>query len=126
MLTKAFIVLLVMLVFTSTKVLEKTINDNWTLTVVETPSQGSHIQGKELAVDLPTVLHLDLLKYGLIDDPFYRDNYLKMNWISDCNVKYSKKFNVDEEHLEKAVEIVFKGIDTYSTVSLNGNEILKT
>ena len=114
------LLLLGLTILASTAVIEKTINDNWTLTVVETPNQGSHLQGKELAVDLPTVLHLDLLKYGLIEDPFYRDNYVKMNWISDCNVKYSKKFNVDAEYLDKAVELVFKGIDTYSTVLLNG------
>lgn len=70
-----------------------------------------------------------MLYEGKIIDPFYGDNYPKVKWISELTVKYSKNFTIAENSdiLDKDNSVLtFEGIDTYSSVTLNGEHILKT
>lgn len=76
---------------------------------------------------VPGVVHLDLLHNKLIEDPYFGNNELKLAWIEKENWDYRKIVNISAQQLEKQyIELVFKGLDTYSTVSINGAEILKT
>ena len=50
-----------------------------------------------------------------------------MQWISDENWVYRKTISVDKNIFEMDfIFLRFQGLDTYATVFLNGNEILKT
>ncbi len=71
---------------------------------------------------------MDLLEHQQIADPFYEDKYLKLKWVSECKVKYSKRFSVDKEHIniDTAIELVFHGIDTYADITLNGQKLIST
>ena len=71
---------------------------------------------------------MDLLHEKIIPDPFISSNSQKVQWVENCKVAYSKKFDVDDKNLKTFADhkLVFEGIDTYSTVSLNGEELLKT
>lgn len=84
-------------------VYEELLNSNWTMTVLDAPTQGKDLVNKPLGVSLPTVLHMDLVQNKLIDDPFYRDNYLKLKWVSECKVQYKKVFKVEEGNVNRAV-----------------------
>src|SRR5690348_17106406 len=76
---------------------------------------------------VPGCVHTDLLNNKLIDDPFYRDNEKKLQWISKANWEYQTTFNVTAEMLERnSVELVFEGLDTYANVFLNGELVLST
>ena len=79
-------------------------------------------------VTIPTVLHLDLLANGDIPDPFINDNWQRLKWVSESNVKYWVKFNVKKETLTKYQNhrMVFEGIDTFGNITLNGKPILST
>ena len=77
------------------------LNSNWTLNILSGPGQASSLKSKNIYVTLPTTLHLDLLKEKLIEDPFYGANYPKVEWVSECTIKYSKVFSVDESLLVK-------------------------
>jgi beta-mannosidase len=43
---------------------------------------------------VPGSVHTDLLNNKLIEDPFYRDNEQKLQWIGKTNWEYQTTFNV--------------------------------
>lgn len=70
---------------------------------------------------------MDLLAHGQIADPFLKDNHNSQRWISESNIKYTKTFTLDANILKyKNHKLVFEGIDTYGTITLNGEKILTT
>ena len=74
---------------------------------------------------VPGCIHTDLLKNGLISDPFNRNTEKNLQWINDKNWNYRLLFKVNEEILmKKNKTICFEGIDTYADIFLNGKKIL--
>ncbi len=74
---------------------------------------------------VPGVVHTDLLNNKLIDDPFYRDNEAKLQWIGKTDWEYQTTFNVAPAILERSnIDIVFEGLDTYANVFLNDQPLL--
>jgi beta-mannosidase len=74
---------------------------------------------------VPGCVHTDLLNNKLIDDPFYRDNEQKLQWIGKVDWEYESVFQVKPETLKaKHVELVFAGLDTYAQVFLNDSPLL--
>ena len=84
-------------------------------------------QGKEwLPASVPGSVHLDLYLNDLIDDPFYRANENKLQWIEEKSWEYKANFNLDRHFLEnKNIQLTFSGIDTYADVYLN-DSLIKT
>ncbi|KAK2807941.1 hypothetical protein FQN50_005183 [Emmonsiellopsis sp. PD_5] len=81
------------------------------------------------ARQLPTTIHLDLLANGEIPDPFIGKNEELVQWVGEKTWIYETSFAVPEnlrKDSEKRVELVFEGLDTFATVALNGQEILKS
>ncbi|MEK6282398.1 MAG: glycoside hydrolase family 2 protein [Acidobacteriota bacterium] len=73
---------------------------------------------------VPGCVHTDLLNNKLIDDPFYRDNEQKLQWIGKTDWEYQTTFNVTPEILARHnIDLIFEGLDTYANVFLN-NELL--
>ena len=78
------------------------------------------------AATVPGCVHTDLLKNRLIEDPFYRDNEKKLQWIGKTDWEYRTTFRVAPELLaRRQIELVFKGLDTYAVVTLNGTTLLR-
>ena len=76
---------------------------------------------------VPGCVHTDLLSNKLIDDPFYRDNEKKLQWIGKTDWEYRTTFNVTAEMLERShIELVFEGLDTYANVFLNDEPLIST
>lgn len=74
---------------------------------------------------VPGCVHLDLLNNKLIDDPFYRDNETKVQWIENENWDYQLVFDAPPEVFQKKqIQLIFEGLDTYTTVILNGKPII--
>ena len=74
---------------------------------------------------VPGVVHTDLLRNGLIPDPFDRDNEFHLQWIGLADWEYQTTFQVDAATLaHEHVELVFEGLDTFSDVYLNEQAIL--
>lgn len=101
------------------------IDKNWTF------KQGDKEDAKFLPVaQFPTNIHLDLIANNIIPDPFIGKNENDVQWIGEVPWIYKTTFSAPaiseaEKGSTKAV-IAFDGLDTYATVLLNGNEILKT
>ncbi|HUF04916.1 MAG TPA: glycoside hydrolase family 2 protein [Aridibacter sp.] len=103
----------------SRSVFETEISDGWQFRQV----------GKDVwhRAEVPGCVHTDLLKNGLIEDPFYRDNEKDLQWIGKTDWEYRTTFDVSREQLSKQrLELVFEGLDTYADVSLNGAPLVST
>jgi len=77
-----------------------------------------------LPASVPGTVHLDLLQNGKIDDPFFRLNEHKLQWIDKLDWEYRTSFNVNDSHFNyEAIELDFFGLDTYADVFLNNSLI---
>jgi beta-mannosidase len=114
------------------------------LALVTTTAQSQPLQGSVLRITLatgwqfrevgkdawhpaivPGCVHTDLLNNKLIDDPFYRDNEQKLQWIGKTDWEYQTSFNVAPEMLSRdRIQLVFEGLDTYAEVFLNNESLL--
>jgi len=78
-----------------------------------------------LPATVPGCVHTDLLANKLIEDPFYRDNEKRLQWIGKTDWEYQTTFNISAETFKRQnIEIVFQGLDTYANVFLNGKPLL--
>lgn len=75
---------------------------------------------------VPGDVYLDLLKAGLIEDPFFGRNYLDLRKYEFYQWWYEKEFNIPKELLGKKFRLIFYGIDTIGTIWLNGKLLGKT
>lgn len=82
---------------------------------------------KWMPAEIPGCVHLDLQRNKAIEDPFYRDNESRLKWIADSDWVYALTFTIDDTLLsQKHLELVFDGLDTYATITLNGENIAET
>ena len=76
---------------------------------------------------VPGCVHLDLQRQGLIPDPFYRDNELRVQWVEEKDWEYRREFHLASlPSPENKVELVFEGLDTLATVFFNGIKLGQT
>ncbi len=76
---------------------------------------------------LPASVHTSLLKNKMIEDPFYRDNEAKLQWIEEKDWEFQTTFDVDSLTMQrKHIELSFKELDTYAHIYLNDTLILET
>lgn len=74
---------------------------------------------------VPGSVHTDLLANKLIEDPFYRLNERKLQWIDKADWVYETTFILPPDLISKEnIELDFKGLDTYADVYLNDKKIL--
>lgn len=75
---------------------------------------------------VPGVVHSDLLRNGLIPDPWYGTNEKAVQWVENHSWQYRCKFNLSAEEFDKNhIDLVFDGLDTYADVLLNDSLILQ-
>jgi beta-mannosidase len=74
---------------------------------------------------VPGTLHTDLLNNHQIEDPYYRTNEKDLKWIGREDWEYRTTFNVTADLLKSdRLYLVFKGLDTYADVYVNGMKVL--
>ncbi|KDQ11978.1 glycoside hydrolase family 2 protein [Botryobasidium botryosum FD-172 SS1] len=78
------------------------------------------------AISFPSEIHIELLKAGLIPDPYVGFNEHKVQWIGDREWLYTNVFDLGTPKQNESLEIEFQGLDTYCDVYLNGALLLKT
>lgn len=75
---------------------------------------------------VPGTVHQDLMRNGLLTDPFLGNNEDSIQWIENEDWEYRTSFNVTEDQLSRDAAIMtFEGLDTYADVYLNGALLLK-
>jgi len=75
---------------------------------------------------VPGNIHTDLFRNGLIEDPFFGDNEKKLQWIGNHAWHYKTEFSIENNQKQQISELVFEGLDTRTTIILNGQIIAKT
>jgi beta-mannosidase len=76
---------------------------------------------------VPGCVHTDLLNAGLIPDPFFADNEVKLEWIHLNNWIYSTEFNLlPDFNPQEPIYLIFEGLDTLADISLNGKRVAST
>lgn len=80
---------------------------------------------KWLPAQVPGCVHTDLLRNGVISNPFEGTNERELQWIDRKDWEYVSEFNVSPELLVHSnLELVFEGLDTYAEVYLNDKHVL--
>ena len=101
----------------------RTLDSNWQFRAVENTDNSDVKQWHPAQV--PGVVHTDLLRNGLIPDPFDRDNEFRLQWIGLTDWEYQTTFQVDSAWFgHEHVDLVFDGLDTFADVYLNDQVIL--
>jgi beta-mannosidase len=97
------------------------------LTTLPWQFRDATARGSWLSAVVPGCVHTDLLRLGLIPDPFFGDNETALQWIEERDWEYRTTFQISSDLLaEPLVEIVADGLDTVATVRLNNEEVART
>ncbi|KAI9574617.1 glycoside hydrolase family 2 protein [Boletus coccyginus] len=84
--------------------------------------------GEWLSVsEFPTTVHVELLKSKRIPDPFLGLNEWEVQWVGEADWAFKNTFTVTEEDFTAAnADLIFEGLDTFASITLNGQHILDT
>lgn len=84
-------------------------------------------QSRWFSASIPGCIHTDLLRHRLIPDPFFGENEKQLQWIERLDWKYRTAFELGADVRAAAeIELVFEGLDTLATVTLNGHVVGRT
>ena len=76
---------------------------------------------------VPGCVHTDLMAIGQLEDPFVMLNEKSAQWVDKEDWLYRTRFDADAALMaESNIELLFYGLDTFATVTLNGTQILST
>jgi len=99
------------------------IDTGWTLRASAGPAPAGF--DAAVAAAVPGCVHTDLLAAGLIPDPFLDDNESALAWIGLVDWTYATTFGWTADSADRT-DLVFEGLDTVTTIVLNGREIGST
>ncbi|WP_159618361.1 glycoside hydrolase family 2 protein [Ruania rhizosphaerae] len=109
----------------------------WVLELTD-PSAGTEVPDRvrdalPVEADTPGTVHTDLLRHGLICDPYIDRNELTLDWVGRTSWSYTRVLEAPAEWFDDdtltagtRVQLEFDGLDTVATVLLNGIELAKT
>lgn len=108
-----------------TKHTTTSLNQNWLFKQADSKPNSKTSNYLPVA-QFPTNVHLDLLANDLIPDPYIGKNELDVQWIGEAVWIYKTTFAPPVVSASVKAVLAFDGLDTFATVVLNGEEILKT
>jgi beta-mannosidase len=95
----------------------------WTVRAVSGPLPDGFPRTAIPAI-VPGVVHTDLLRAGLIPDPFDGDNEAAQQWIGSTVWRYETEFDWSDDGGVRH-DLVALGLDTVATIELNGQLIAR-
>jgi len=73
---------------------------------------------------VPGCVHLDLMRNGLIPDPFYREQENEVQWVAEEDWDYRKDFILPSPVFKMPrIDLVCRGLDTLARIEINGREV---
>jgi beta-mannosidase len=91
----------------------------------EHANKNTVLQHWQLASQFPSVIQLELLHTKQIPDPNIGENERLIQWVGEVDWVYRTSFRTPT-HTGQSAKLVFEGLDTFATVTLNGENILKS
>lgn len=80
-----------------------------------------------IEAQVPGSVFSDLLREGLMEDPFYRDNEDKAVKLSYRDYEYIREFNITPDMLKKDKVLLYcEGLDTLTEIRINGRQAART
>jgi beta-mannosidase len=101
------------------------VHEGWILTHTGGEAPAG-IAGVEVPAEVPGTTHTDLLRAGLIPDPYLDMNEKAVEWMHRASWRYQTHFAATPVTEGERVDLVFDGLDTIATVTLNGSEVART
>ena len=105
---------------------------NWTLTIIPHKEYCAHSEGnvysypatEGLGMTIPAVVpgnfELDMVRAGLLEDPYFGTNIEKLRDLEDRHLVYKTTFDKPALEDNELMVIRFEGIDTYADIFING------
>ncbi len=103
----------------------QTIETGWRVREVGATHVPGHNQLPWLPAQVPGHVHLDLLRSGVIPDPFRRIHERDVQWVDESDWVYETEFTVSDPPPANAY-LKFHGLDTLAEIVLNGEELGRT
>ncbi len=99
----------------------QTLTDNWRMRELNDAPLGvpGHHQLPWLPAEVPGCVHLDLMRAGVIPDPFVRLHERDVAWVDQTDWVYETTFTVDAPPTATTF-LRFHGLDTLAEITLNG------
>ncbi|MEM1216158.1 MAG: hypothetical protein AAGJ82_10760, partial [Bacteroidota bacterium] len=94
------------------------LHDGWQL------RSADHPEGATLPAKVPGLVQEELIRSGLLPDPYYGTNEKLVQWVSEQNWAYELNWEIAKLDDNRHYQLNFRGLDTYAAVSLNGQNIL--
>lgn len=101
------------------------LHEGWTLRAAGGPVPDA-VAGRTIPAAVPGSAHTDLLAAGLIPDPYLDRNEADLVWAHRADWQYDLTFATQEPAADERVDLVFEGLDTVATVSLDGAVVART
>ncbi|MCS6861936.1 MAG: hypothetical protein NZT92_16645 [Abditibacteriales bacterium] len=101
------------------------LNTNWRVREARRENVCPSSQLDWIPAQVPGHVHLDLMRAGVIADPFHRLNERGAAWVDETDWVYETTFTVSAEQTENAF-LVFHGLDTVAEITLNGAPLGQT
>lgn len=108
---------------------EMPLNDGWQFSLMNSERSTDHgmPQGHWYEAEVPGSVQHDLVRHGVLPDPFYGTNEGEIQWVEEENWDFKKSFTVTAEQLQYDEALIrFEGLDTHADVFLNGSRILRS
>ena len=100
------------------------LHDGWTLRAVSGPFPAG-LADARVPARVPGCVHTDLVREGLISDPFDGDAEAGQQWIGDTVWEYRCAFDWSPDGHARH-DLVAEGLDTVATVAVNGVVVGRT
>ncbi len=100
------------------------LRDGWRVREADKPDASPSTALPWMPATVPGNIHLDLMRAGVIADPFYRMMERGVGWVDEADWVYENTFTVDGPPPHAC--LIFKGLDTIADIALNGEALAST
>jgi beta-mannosidase len=107
------------------QVTRQTLDTGWRVREIAAPGIPEFAIPGWLPAQVPGHVHLDLMRAGVIPDPFQRLYERDVAWVAENDWEYETTFTV-EEPLPATAYLLFHGLDTVAEITLNGEPLAQT
>lgn len=100
--------------------------ENWSFRAADSLGTSAPVV-EWMEATVPGVVHTDLMKNGVIGEPFASTAEPTLQWIEHKEWHYQTNFALEDSFFDNEVQqLVFKGLDTYAEVFLNDSLVLRS
>ncbi len=102
------------------------LSDGWEFIETRLDKPGAIIgysDAEWLTATVPGHIHLDLLEHGIIPNPHEQMNEMGVQWVDQTDWSYRCKFEWEPDADAPKRVLLFDGLDTICTISLNGKKV---